>query len=66
MPAEYLPFEDPRDGRLLPFRLLTDQLVQAIRTKTPVAPTFYDGLKVQEVLDGVYQSHDTARWVELG
>ena len=65
VPAEYLPFEDPRDGRLLPFRLLTDQLVQAIRTKTPAAPTLYDGLKVQEVLDGIFRSNDTGELAKI-
>lgn len=65
VPAEYRPFDDPRDHRLLPFRLLVDRLVGAIRTGKPASPTFYDGLKVQEVIDGVFQSTETGRWVEL-
>lgn len=66
LPAEYRPFGDTRDDRLLPFRLLADRLVQAIRTGTPAAPTFRDGLKVQEALDGVLESSASGRWVELG
>lgn len=65
VPSALRPFEDHRDDRLLPFRLQLDLLVKAIREKKPVAPTFYDGLKVQEVLDGILQSNDTGKWVEI-
>ncbi|MBI2887367.1 MAG: Gfo/Idh/MocA family oxidoreductase [Chloroflexi bacterium] len=65
VPPEYVPFEDPRDHRLLPFRLMVDRLVAAIRQGKPASPTFYDGLKVQEVINGIYQSQETGRWVEL-
>jgi predicted dehydrogenase len=48
--------------------LLTDW-VSAIRTGDPLppdAPTFADGAKVQEALDGVYRSSVQGRWVEMG
>jgi len=66
LPAEYRPFVDDRDVRLLPFRLMVDKLVHAIRTGTQVeGASFADGLKVQEVVDGVLTSSDTGRWVDL-
>ena len=65
-PASYRPFSDDRDARLLPFRLMVDKLVHAIRTGTQVeGATFADGLRVQEVVDGIYTSSDTGRWVDI-
>jgi predicted dehydrogenase len=49
-------------------RLLRDW-IRAIRTGEPLppdAPTFADGAKVQEVLDGVHRSSAQGRWVETG
>ena len=65
IPAEYRPFEDDRDDRLVPFRLQVELLVKAIREKKSVPPTFYDGLKVQEVLDGIFHSNDTGELVRI-
>jgi predicted dehydrogenase len=48
--------------------LLTDW-IEAIRGGVrlpPDAPTFADGAKVQEVLDGVHRSGVQGRWVEMG
>jgi predicted dehydrogenase len=34
------------------------QVVEAIRTRTQIAPTFVDGLRVQEVIDAAHRSDD--------
>jgi predicted dehydrogenase len=39
--------------------------VDAILEDRPVAPSFYDGLKVQEVMDAAIESHESGRWVSL-
>jgi len=39
--------------------------VQAVRTGTPVEPSFLDGLRCQELLDGVLESVETGRRVIL-
>ena len=38
--------------------------IRAIREREPSAPTFTDGAKVQEVLDGVHRSSRQGRWVD--
>jgi len=65
MPERYFPFEDDRDIRMLPFRLMVSEFVNAARNRTPVAPTFDDGLKVQAAMDGVFTSMESGRWVDL-
>ena len=35
----------------------------AILEDRPISPSFHDGLKVQEVIDAVVESHTTGRWV---
>lgn len=65
IPREYHPFDDERDQRLLAFRLMVDEMVTAIRGGKPAPPTFEDGLRVQEAIDGIYKSSDTGVWVEL-
>lgn len=40
--------------------------VDAIIDDTPLEPTFYDGLKTQEVIDAALESHRTGRWVAVG
>jgi predicted dehydrogenase len=39
--------------------------VDAILDDVPLAPTFYDGVKAQEVIDAGLQSHRTGRWIML-
>jgi predicted dehydrogenase len=41
------------------------QFIDAILDDEPVAPSFYDGLKVQEVIDAAIQSHEQGVWVSL-
>ncbi len=39
--------------------------VDAILENRPVAPSFFDGLKAQEVIDAALESHQSGRWVGL-
>jgi predicted dehydrogenase len=39
--------------------------IDAILEDRPVAPSFYDGLKAQEVIDGAIRSHERGEWVLL-
>lgn len=40
-------------------------LIDAILADRPVAPSFYDGVKTQEVIDAAIRSDREGRWVEL-
>jgi predicted dehydrogenase len=48
-----------------PTILLMQEWVRAIRTGVPASPSFADGVKVQEILDGVVRSTQQGRWVDL-
>jgi len=39
--------------------------VQSIQTGKPVSPSFEDGVKVQEILEGVSRSSTQGRWVDV-
>jgi predicted dehydrogenase len=39
--------------------------IDAILSDRPVSPDFYDGLKVQEVIDAALESHQSGSWVSL-
>ncbi|MBX6342421.1 MAG: Gfo/Idh/MocA family oxidoreductase, partial [Thermomicrobiaceae bacterium] len=52
------------DPRLRPFVLLAREWVRGIRTGESSAPTFEDGMKVQEVIDSVRRSQDLGRWID--
>jgi len=41
------------------------QFIDAILDDQPIAPSFYDGLKVQEVMDAAIRSHEGGAWVSL-
>ena len=41
------------------------EFVDAIRNERPCAPDFYDGARVQAVMDAALQSAETRQWVEL-
>ena len=47
-----------------PTILLLREWVRAIRTGASAAPTFADGVKIQEVLDGVARSGQQGRWID--
>jgi predicted dehydrogenase len=59
---EFPNFAHPSTG---PTVLLMKEWVRAIRTGVPASPSFADGVKVQELLDGVVRSAQLGRWVEL-
>ncbi|MBV7334346.1 Gfo/Idh/MocA family oxidoreductase [Chloroflexi bacterium TSY] len=46
-------------------RTLTPDFIAAIRGEEAFLPTFYDGMKVQEVLDAALYSAEKATWVNL-
>lgn len=52
---------DPRVG---PFSKLASEWAEGILTGEATAPTFEDGMKVQEIVDGAMKSQDLARWVD--
>lgn len=39
--------------------------IDAILDDLPLAPSFYDGLKAQEVISAAIESHETGRWVTV-
>ncbi len=49
-----------------PTLLLMREWVRAIRTGEPASPSFADGVKVQEILDGVARSGQQGRWIDVG
>src|SRR5437764_13366352 len=55
-PAQYTPFTDDRDHRLMAFRLLVRDFTKGIDERASPSPNFTDGLRCQEVLDGVRAS----------
>ena len=71
MPREFLkPAGSPRDPAegepATVFRYdLVWEFVSAIVEGRPAMPSFYDGLKAQNVADAVLQSYAERRWLEL-
>jgi predicted dehydrogenase len=47
-----------------PTTLLLRAWARAIRDKTPVSPSFGDGVKTQELLDGALRSSQQGRWID--
>ena len=47
------------------FTHLAQRFIHGIRTGQPVTPSFFEGVKSQEVLDALVQSAAEQRWVEL-
>ena len=64
-PAQYTPFADPRDHRLMAFRLLVRDFTKGIEQGSSPAPNFTDGLRCQRVLDAVRESSSLGRTVNL-
>ncbi len=48
-----------------PTMLLHREWINAIRTGSPASPSFADGVKVQEILDGALRSSQQGRWVDI-
>jgi predicted dehydrogenase len=55
-------FDHPQ---IQPTILLTREWARAIRTGQRLSPSFDDGVKIQEILDGVQRSSQQGRWVDL-
>ena len=64
-PAQFTPFTDPRDHRLMAFRLLVRDFSKGIEEGSSPAPNFTDGLRCQQVLDAVRESSASGRAVNL-
>ena len=64
-PAQYTPFTDARDHRLMAFRLLVRDFTKGIEEGTSPAPNFTDGLRCQQVLDAVRESSASGRTIKL-
>ena len=65
MPRRLHPFDDPRDERLMAFRLLVRQFIQGVAEGSSPSPSFYDGLRCQQVLDAVALSGTSGCWVDI-
>ena len=50
---------------LPPFILLAQEFARGIKDRVKVAPSFYDGMKHQEVMDAISLSQSEGRWVNL-
>ena len=64
-PAQYTPFTDARDHRLMAFRLLVRDFTTGVEQGTSPAPSFTDGLRCQQILDAVRESSESERTVRL-
>jgi predicted dehydrogenase len=64
-PREYMPFTDPRDHRLMAFRLLVRDFTRGVDEGTSPAPNFTDGLRCQQVLDAIRESSASERTIAL-
>ena len=64
-PPQHAPFKDPRDHRLMAFRLLVRDFTRGVEQGGSPAPNFTDGLRCQQVLDAVHESSATGRTVAL-
>ena len=64
-PAQYTPFADARDHRLMAFRLLVRDFTDGVAQGISPAPNFTDGLRCQQVLDAVRESSASGRTVAL-
>jgi predicted dehydrogenase len=64
-PAQYTPFTDARDHRLMAFRLLVRDFTDGVAQRISPAPNFTDGLRCQQVLDAVRASSASGRTIAL-
>lgn len=55
----------PQNSPVGAFIQLVDIFIQGIREGTAVAPSFTDGLKVQETMEAAHRSHAERRWIDL-
>ena len=64
-PAQYTPFADPRDHRLMAFRLLVKDFSGGMAQGISPSPNFTDGWRCQQVQDAVHASSATGRKIRL-
>jgi predicted dehydrogenase len=64
-PERYTPFKDPRDHRLMAFRLLVRDFTAGVEKGASPAPNFTDGLRCQEVMDAVRKSSESGGTIAL-
>lgn len=66
IPAEFTEEVSPSDHPLAgPTELLLRVWIGSIRTGTVASPSFRDGMKVQELMDGAVRSSQLGRWIEV-
>ncbi|HVU43012.1 MAG TPA: Gfo/Idh/MocA family oxidoreductase [Xanthobacteraceae bacterium] len=65
MPAHLAPFSDPRDHRLMAFRMLVRDFNAGIAAGRSPSPNFDDGLRCQLALDAIKQAALRGRRVQL-
>jgi predicted dehydrogenase len=65
VPERLEPFIDTRDVRLMPFRLLVQDLFRAIEHGGSPTPNFEDGYRCQVVLDAIRRSASEQRTVKV-
>ena len=65
IPERLQPFEDDRDMRLLPTRLLLREFRRGVETGTSPSPNFHDGYRLQRVLQAVRDSSASGQVVHL-
>lgn len=65
IPERLQPFEDDRDDRLMPFRLMVREFARGIAEGRSPSPNFYDGYRVQQILDAVRESSATGRVITI-
>jgi predicted dehydrogenase len=54
----------PNEARIAPVARLAGRFLDAVERRTPVAPGFAEGYRVQVLLDAVRRSQAQRRWVE--
>ena len=65
-PSHYILDKDPRDHRLMAFRMLVRDFTKGIQTGTSPHPNFVDGWRCQQVLDAARESSASGRTVAVG
>ncbi|MEX2599391.1 MAG: Gfo/Idh/MocA family oxidoreductase [Dehalococcoidia bacterium] len=65
IPERLEPFEDDRDVRLMPMRLLVREFERGIQEGHSPSPSFHDAFRNQQVLDAIRESSVSGREVRI-
>ncbi|MBI4313068.1 MAG: Gfo/Idh/MocA family oxidoreductase [Chloroflexi bacterium] len=65
LPQRFRPFSDPRDDRLMAFRLMVRRFMKGIAEGNSPSPGFYDGYRCLQALDAIRASQRGAGWVDI-